>query len=184
MATPDLSKLTIDRSKQAHVPGQRAPRRRWLRIAAFAALAIVVAAVSRTLAGKPSVDVGSVVLVYPAQNYTLLNATGYAVAQRKAAISSKATGRLEWLGVLEGSHVKKDELIARLENRDVAASLGQAQAGVKQAQANLELAHAELFDAERAYQRSTELLAQHFIAPSANDTALARRDKARAGVSA
>lgn len=185
MTTPDISRLTIDRGKRAQVPGQRARRRRWLRIAWFvAALAIVAAVVGGTLAGKPSVDVASVVLAYPAQNYTLLNATGYAVAQRKAAISSKASGRLEWLGVLEGSHVKKDELIARLENRDVAASLGQAQAGVKQAQANLELANAELFDAERAYQRSADLLAQHYVSAALNDTALARRDKARAGASA
>ncbi len=184
MATPDISKLTIDRSKQAQVPGQRARRRRTIKIVLFVALAaIVVAGLSRTLGGKPSVDVVSVALAYPAQNYTLLNATGYAVAQRKAAISSKATGRLEWLGVLEGSHVKKDELIARLENRDVAASLGQALAGVKVAQANLEQASAELFDAEHAYQRSAELLAQHFIAASVTDAALARRNKARAGVS-
>ena len=182
MATPDISKLTIDRGKQAQVPGQRARRR--IRMAwVVAALVIVGAVVGRMLAGKPSVDVVSVVLAYPAQNYTLLNATGYVVAQRKAAIASKASGRLEWLGVLEGSHVKKDELIARLENRDVAAALGQAQAGVKQAQANLELANAELFDAERAYQRAAELLAQHFISASVNDAALARRDKARAGVS-
>jgi RND family efflux transporter MFP subunit len=185
MATPDISKLTIERGKQAQAAGQRARRRRWIRMAwVVAMLAIVAAGVGRMLAGKPSVDVVSVVLAYPARNYTLLNATGYAVAQRKAAISSKATGRLEWLGVLEGSHVKKDELIARLENRDVTASLGQAEAGVQQAQANLELANAELFDAERAYQRSAELLAQHFISASVNDTALARRNKARAGVSA
>jgi multidrug resistance efflux pump len=37
------------------------------------------------------------------------------VAQRKAAVGSKATGRLEWLGVREGSVVKTGELIARLE---------------------------------------------------------------------
>lgn len=183
MTTPDLSKLTIDRSKQAPKAGQHARRRRWLRIAGGVALAVVVVGLSRMLAGKPSVDVVSVVLAYPAQNYTLLNATGYAVAQRKAAISSKATGRLEWLGVLEGSHVKKDELIARLENRDVTASLGQAHAGVRQAQANLEIANAEVFDAERAYERSAELLGQNFISASVNDAALARRNKARAGVS-
>lgn len=183
MTTPDLSKLTIDRSEQAHV-SHHARHRRWLRIAGFVALAIVVAGVSRTLVGKPSVDVVSVVLAYPAQNYTLLNATGYAVAQRKAAISSKATGRLEWLGVLEGSRVRKGELIARLENRDVAAALGQAQAGVRLAQANLEQANAELFDAERANQRAGDLLAQNFISHALSDAALARRNKARAGVSA
>ena len=57
---------------------------------------------------------------------TVLNATGYVVAQRKAAVASKATGRLEWLGVQEGSRVKKGEVIARLESQDVAATRDQA----------------------------------------------------------
>ncbi|MCK7496158.1 MAG: biotin/lipoyl-binding protein [Comamonadaceae bacterium] len=59
---------------------------------------------------------------YPYQAVTLLNAAGYVVAQRKAAVSSKATGRLEWLGVQEGQRVKEGEVIARLENRDVRAA--------------------------------------------------------------
>ena len=63
---------------------------------------------------------------YPSQQFVVLNATGYVVAQRKAAIASKATGRLEWLGVAEGSRVKAGEVIARLDNRDVVA---QAQSG-------------------------------------------------------
>ena len=40
------------------------------------------------------------------QAATQLNAAGYVVAQRKASVASKATGRLEWLGVAEGSKVK------------------------------------------------------------------------------
>jgi RND family efflux transporter MFP subunit len=147
------------------------------------AVALVAAAAMSVFAGKPAVEVVAVAQTYPAQNYTLLNATGYVVAQRKAALSSKATGRLEWLGVLEGSHVKKDEVIARLESRDVAAALGQAQANVKVAQANLEQGQAELQDAQSAFQRAAELLNQKFIAASAYDTAQARLNKAKASIS-
>jgi len=147
------------------------------------ALALVGAFAMSMLAGKPAVEVVTVAQTYPAQNYTLLNATGYVVAQRKAALSSKATGRLEWLGVLEGSHVKNDEVIARLESRDVAAALGQAQANVKVAQANLEQGRAELQDAQSAFQRAAELLNQKFIAASAYDTAQARLNKAKASIS-
>ncbi len=108
MATPDISRLKIERAEPARLPGQRSRRRRWLKLgAALLAAAALALVLGRQFAGKPSVEVGTVALAYPAQNYTLLNATGYAVAQRKAAISSKATGRLEWLGVLEGSRVKK-----------------------------------------------------------------------------
>jgi RND family efflux transporter MFP subunit len=112
----------------------------------------------------------------------VLNATGYVVAQRKAAVASKATGRLEWLGVMEGSRVKKDEVIARLESRDVAASREQAAANVKVAQANLEQAQAELREAERNLSRTRELAEKKYISESALDTAVARFDKARAGV--
>ena len=109
MASADLSKLRIDRSASA------APRRRWLRIAIVAALLVLGAAYAWSRFAAPiPVETASVASAYPSQNYALLNATGYVVPQRKAALSSKATGRLEWLGVLEGSLVKTNEVIARL----------------------------------------------------------------------
>jgi RND family efflux transporter MFP subunit len=107
----------------------------------------------------------------------VLNASGYVVAQRKAALSSKATGRLEWLGVAEGSVVKAGEVIARLERRDVLAQLEQATAQVGVAQA-------ELTDAEQNAKRSEQLLAQKFISSSAHDAAVSRLNKARAAIAA
>jgi len=107
----------------------------------------------------------------------VLNASGYVVAQRKAALSSKATGRLEWLGVAEGSVVKAGEVIARLERRDVLAQLEQATAQVGVAQA-------ELTDAEQNAKRSEQLLVQKFISSSAHDAAVSRLNKARAAIAA
>ncbi|KQV85014.1 hemolysin secretion protein D [Massilia sp. Root351] len=183
--SPDLSKLKIDRDAQAQLPGQRARRRKWIKIAlVLLALAAAGVVISRQAGGKADVETVTVSQAYPSQNYTLLNATGYVVAQRKAALSSKATGRLEWLGVLEGSRVKKDEIVARLENRDVSATLGQAQANIKVAQANLEQGQAELQDAQQAYKRAGELLGQKFIAAASYDTAQARYNKARAAIAA
>ncbi|MQA19354.1 efflux RND transporter periplasmic adaptor subunit [Rugamonas rivuli] len=184
MATPDISRLKIERGATTQVPGQRSKRRRWIKIA----LVVIVAGIGGKVAmgqfsGKASVDTVTVAQTWPSQSYTLLNATGYVVAQRKAALSSKATGRLEWLGVLEGSKVKKDEVIARLENRDVSATLGQAQANVKVAQANLEQGQAELLDAQANFKRTAELLNQKFITASAYDTAQARLTKAKANIS-
>jgi RND family efflux transporter MFP subunit len=184
VATPDISRLKIERGAKPQAPGQRARRRSWVKIAlVILALATVAAIAAGRFGGKPSVDTVTVAQAYPAQNYTLLNATGYVVAQRKAALSSKATGRLEWLGVLEGSRVKKDEVVARLENRDVAATLGQAQANVKVAQANLEQGQAELADAQANFKRSADLLNQKFIAAATYDTAQARLNKAKANIS-
>jgi RND family efflux transporter MFP subunit len=112
----------------------------------------------------------------------LLNATGYVVAQRKAAIASKATGRLEWLGVAEGTPVKAGEIIARLDNRDVVAQAQGAAASVTAARAALEGAAAEEWEARAALKRNEELLAKGFVSKSALDTAKARADRAIAGV--
>mgnify|MGYP001550774401 CR=1 FL=1 len=184
MATPDLSKLKIDRNTSAPAVSLRKTRRRWLKIgAAVLILGAVGFALANRFGSAPTVETVTVAMAYPSQNYTLLNATGYAVAQRKAAVSSKATGKLEWLGVLEGSRVKKDELIARLENKDVSASLSQAAANVGVAQANLEQGMAELRDAENAFRRSQDLLAQKFISNAAHDATLARYHKAKAAIS-
>jgi HlyD family secretion protein len=183
LTAEDLSKLAIDRKARGGGPAPLQRRRRWTWLWALLALAVALAAwLGSSMLRRPDVDTASVSLVYPAQNYTLLNATGYVVAQRKASVSSKATGRLEWLGVLEGSHVRQGELIARLENGDVSAALAQARANVGVAQANLEQATAELADARNAYQRSSELLAQHFISPATHDAAQARYNKARAAI--
>src|SRR5690606_41681815 len=133
MARPGLSKLRIERGT-----GPSRARRRWTRLLAWVAVLGVVAAgvvYWRSSAPLP-VETYTVATAYPSQAYTLLNATGYVVAQRKAAVASKATGRLEWLGVREGSTVKRDEIIARLENRDVVAKREQAAANVKLARAN------------------------------------------------
>ncbi len=130
-----------------------------------------------------TVEVTTVSQAYPSQAHTLLNATGYVVAQRKAAVASKATGRLEWLNVREGSQVKAGEILARLESNDVKAQMQQAAAGVRVAQANLEQGNAELKDAARALARSRDLLAQKFVSPAAHDIVVARHEKAQAALS-
>lgn len=181
MAGEDLSKLRIDRGPAAAV----GPRRRGRNIL-WSVIAVAVAAggflVLRWNAAVP-VEAATVTTAYPSQRYTLLNATGYVVAQRKAAAASKATGRLEWLGVREGARVKQGEVIARLESKDVTASMEQAAANVKVAQANLEQGMAELNEAERAFKRSLDLLAKKFVSQASHDTAVARLEKAKAAIS-
>ena len=122
--------------------------------------------------------------LYPAQAYTVLNASGYVVAQRKAAVSSKSTGRLAFLGVEEGSRVKKGQVLASLENEDLIASRDQAIAQVKQAEADLGTARAEAVDAGLQYRRYKTLVTQDLVAKQDFDTADARDKKAQAGVAA
>lgn len=179
-AVPDLSALAIDRSA-----GSR--RRRQLRriLVRVLLLAVLVGIGAATWVWRRHaqivVETTAVYSVYPSQALTLLNATGYVVAQRKASVASKATGRLEWLGVLEGSKVHAGEVIARLESNDTQAVRDQAAANVHVAEANLAQGKAELTQAEIAFKRSEALGEKNIISESMRESAEARLAKARAG---
>lgn len=182
MDQQDLSKLRIDRKPVA----ANVKRKRWMRPLIYA-IGIGVIAIGAFIFYQQAqsviaVEATNVVSAYPSQGFTALNATGYVVAQRKAAVASKATGRLEWLGVAEGSRVKANEVIARLESNDVLASQDQAAAGVSVARANLEQGMAELRDADASLKRSRELIEKKYISASAHDTAVARAAKAKASI--
>ncbi len=179
LSVDELSKLKIDRSL---APVRVRRRRRWIWLGA---IALALGAGGAWLALQPhpvAVQATPIVTTYPSQQFVVLNSTGYVVAQRKAAISSKASGRLEWLGVAEGTRVKAGEIIARLDARDVSAQLAAALANVKVAQASLEQAQAEDRDAEASLKRTRDLVAKKFLSESALDQATARADRAVAGV--
>jgi len=128
----------------------------------------------------PSINVEAVTVsqMYPSQSFTLLNASGYVVAQRKAAVASKVTGRLISLTVEEGSYLKKGQIIGRLENEDVLALEKQAGANLNAARFNLNQAEAELQDATLIYKRNQELLRHGYISQAEYDSGEARYKKA------
>ncbi len=181
MAQEELSKLRIDKQFTA-----KRPVRKKMAVTLVVASATVVVAVlvSRGLF-TPTVEVECVTvsLVYPSQTFTLLNASGYVVAQRKAAVASKATGRLEWLGVEEGSRVRKGEILARLENRDAEAARDQAAAVLVTSRSSLDEAKVELQDATLNYARQKDLVSQGITARADFDVAEARYRRALAAVS-
>jgi HlyD family secretion protein len=178
--SPDLSKLTIARDQKAFT-GKKRGRKKWWIIATLIVTAIG-AFVALRGGSTAQVESGVVASAYPAQAITALNATGRVTAQRKAAVSTKATGRLEFLGVLEGSVVKEGDILARIENKDVTATQDQARAGVRAAKANLEQGLAEMRDAQSNLTRSEDLAKKNFISGATLDTAKARYDKAKAAV--
>ncbi|GFO55979.1 hemolysin secretion protein D [Geomonas sp. Red276] len=175
MAQEELSKLSIDKGRYAAAPGG-SRRRVWV-WGVVAVLLISVAAWRIALLRSVEVEVATVSLVYPSQAVALLNASGYVVPQRKAAVSSKATGTLAWLGVGEGSVVKKGELLARLESKDVSAGRDQAAANLKVVRDQLVQAQVEERDALTNLQRYKELLSQGIVAKSDYDTARLRYDR-------
>ena len=181
MANEDLSKLKIDRNGATGLTKRK--RKSGLMVTLVVAIvSVLFLIVYFKSITAIEIESATVTTAYPSQSFTLLNATGYVVAQRKAAVASKATGRVEWLGVTEGSKVKKGEVIAQLENKDVSATMEQAAASVKVAEANLQQGRAELTNAKRSFKRTEDLLAKNFISQSVYDVAVARLRKSQAAV--
>jgi HlyD family secretion protein len=181
-APPSLSRLAIDRTAGAAARRRRPLWKRWWVWVLAAAVLLLAAFVLRSQSAAQEVEFATVAAAYPSASVSVLNATGRVVPQRRASVSSKGTGRLEWLGVQEGQMVKEGEVIARLESRDVAAQRDQAAAQVQAARANLGQGQAEFEDAQAALKRAQELSRQNFISSSALDTAEARFNKARAQI--
>ncbi len=178
-----LSQLLIDRDPAAAALHRRRPW--WRSLWAWAGAALIAAALAWGLSqrGRPvPVELGTVAAAYPSQAIAVLSATGHVSAATHASVSSKGTGRLEWLGVQEGQRVLKGEVIARLESRDVRAQREQAAASVEAAKANLAQGDAELVDADLTLKRARDLAQRNFISSSEVDSAVARHDKAAAAI--
>jgi RND family efflux transporter MFP subunit len=183
MPGEDLTKLKIDRSIKTLRPARRR-RLIYLSVAAMMAALTGILYLGGFLRLAIPVEVATISQVYPSQEFTQLNASGYVVAQRKAAVASKVTGRLVELRVEEGSRVREGQIIARFENEDVMAARDQADANLKVARANLEGAKAELEEAARVFNRNRELLERKIIPRAEYDATEASYERAKATVNA
>ena len=165
---PDLTALRIHRDDEES-PGAR----RGLRAVLLGTALIVIAGALLVgyriwnSATMPEVEVTRATVESSSAGIEILTATGYIVADRKAAVSPKFSGRLEYLGVDTGSRVKPGQVIARLEHRDLDAQLSDAksalanyQAAHSQAEAELEQARANLAQAQANHQKSSLELAR------------------------
>jgi RND family efflux transporter MFP subunit len=185
MADDDLLKLKIDKSTGEI---KKVTRRRkfilWGGMSACLLTGAVILYIGGWLGPATSVEVSTVSQVYPSQSLSLLNASGYVVAQRKAAVASKVTGKIVALMVEEGTRIRKGQVIARLENDDVIATKVQAEANLNVSAANLNQAKAELEEATLSYSRNKNLISKSYISQSEFDSSEARYRRAIAAVQA
>ena len=173
----DLSALKIDRSERTRALGRR---RKWLYLL-WLLLPLVTyfgyQYLLREVAPTTRVQVGEAKLLTGSTATARLVATGYVVAQVKAAVSSKATGRLQQLNVEEGDQVKRGDILAVLENNDIAANLALAAA-------NLKAARADSTIAAQNYARQRDLLPSGSTTEDVVEVATAEYYRAAAGVEA
>jgi len=161
----DLSKLRINRDDPPPAVKRALSRVLWLTAAAVLIIATVVIMGRRGAA----IPVQTVVVAANSggegaakgNGNVVVVANGYVVARTKAAVSAKIPGRLAQLNVSEGSSVQKGEVIARLDNADYAAAVGQAEAGLASAKATLIEAQSDRDQMQRDYVRVRDIHAQN-----------------------
>jgi RND family efflux transporter MFP subunit len=114
----------------------------------------------------------------------VLQATGYVTARRQATVSTQITGTLTRVLIEAGDTVKAGQVIARLDDTALRATLNAAQAGVAAAQAQAAQAQAQLTQAQADARRQNELLTTGMISRQAAEQARTAAATAAAGLEA
>jgi RND family efflux transporter MFP subunit len=91
-----------------------------------------------------------------------LVASGYVVARRKSAVAAEVTGKVTELLVDEGSVVREGDVIARLDTTLAEKDVSLARSRESAAVANSDSIAADLADAERVLDRTSQLLQKGF----------------------
>lgn len=143
------------------------PRRRWPWIAGVvvAVLVAVGAYAAFGLRGKAAtVETATAVAASAgADNAAVLQATGYVVARREAAVAAQIIGTLTEVLVEEGEHVKQGQVLARIDDTQYVAQLEAAKAQAAAAQARVAQADATLAQDQRDAARFAKLAASGYV---------------------
>ena len=112
----------------------------------------------------------------------VLNASGYVTARRRATVSSKVTGKVLEVFVEEGKAVRKGQVLARLDDSQIRAALGVAQAQLGASQRGAAEDEARLKQAELNLERRARLIKEGVIGRAEVDDAQGDVDSLKARI--
>ncbi len=172
MADPidDLSALRIERAPLS------APSRRWGR---WVLLVLVLAAAGGAWWWSQRVRPVEVEAVAVSQRAagaqaSVLNASGYVTARRRATVSSKITGKVVEVNVEEGMAVREGQVLARLDDSAVRAGLALSRAQLEAARRTVPEEEVRLDEARLTLGRRQRLSKEGLITPAEIDTGRGR----------
>ena len=150
----DLSALRIERAPLA------APTRRWGR---WVALLLLVGAAGggawwwTQRVQAMEVEVAQVSQRAVGAQASVLNASGYVTARRRATVSSKVTGKVTEVNVEEGMAVREGQVLARLDDSTMRAGLELAKAQLEASRRAVPEVEVRLEEARLTLNRRTRL---------------------------
>ena len=179
-----LESLRIDHDERHRGPGW------WF----WVSLALMVAAV--TGGGLWWLAGGSIVQATPvtttaveteltgdaASTATVLNASGYVTARRRATVSSKITGKVVEVLVEEGMRVKENQILARLDASTIQANLDYARAQLEASRKQVTESEVRLKEALLTLGRRRQLVEEGVVGVADLDAAQAEADSLRARI--
>ena len=104
---------------------------------------------------------------------SVLNASGYVTARRRATISSKVTGKVIEVNVEEGMAVREGQVLARLDDSTLRAAIALARAQLEAARQAVPEVEVRLTEARVNLGRQEQLMKDGLTTPSSIDQAQA-----------
>ena len=177
-----LRQLKIDKShKEAHGGGGGV--RLALIAAGVVAVLLAVGAGAWAFVAHRPVEVKTATAVSPSANAesgAVLQATGYVTARRQATVSAQITGTLTEVLIEEGDRVKKGQVLARLEDNALRASLAAARASAAAARATVAQTQAQLDQDLRDADRAEALVGRGLVSKQISEQARTQANTFRA----
>jgi RND family efflux transporter MFP subunit len=181
MDTPDdLSALRIERTPAP-------PSRPWVKWVVLLVLsgAAGIGGWQWTTRERPiEVEVATVTVRAVGAQASVLNASGYVTARRRATVSSKVTGRIVDVNVEEGMAVREGQVLARLDDASVRATMALVKAQLEAARRAIPESEVRLAEAERTLQRRERLRTDGLVTESDLDQARAEVNSLQARIAA
>jgi RND family efflux transporter MFP subunit len=177
----DLAALRIERAAETN------GGRRWMVWCVASGLLVAIAAgIWLWLHRERPLEVQAAAVTSRASGVqaAVLNASGYVTARRRATVSSKVTGKVVEVNVEEGMDVREGQVLARLDDTTVRASLALAEAQTEAARRAVTENEVRLTEARLTLGRVEKLLERGLGTPADLDAARATVDSMAARIEA
>ncbi|MGE3958518.1 MAG: efflux RND transporter periplasmic adaptor subunit [Vicinamibacterales bacterium] len=178
----ELAALKIER------PPERQPKP-WIKWVVLLIVLVIAGVAALQYASRPrpvEVETAAVAQRAAGVQASVLNASGYVTARRRATVSSKITGKVMEVNVEEGMAIREGQVLARLDDSQFKAALALAEAQAESARRSVRESEVRLAEARLVLGRAEQLAAERLntaadldAARASVDSLVARIDAAR-----
>lgn len=178
----ELAALKIER------PPERQPKP-WIKWVVLLIVLVIAGVAALQYASRPrpvEVETAAVAQRAAGAQASVLNASGYVTARRRATVSSKITGKVMEVNVEEGMAIREGQVLARLDDSQFKAALALAEAQAESARRSVRESEVRLAEARLVLGRAEQLAAERLntaadldAARASVDSLVARIDAAR-----